>query len=157
MEVFCGRSESARALREIRDLFGIGVEAESKLGAGLFDGQLELEALMRTGAARVTTRWGKPVESGTQPRLAIEAEAHKESSELKIRTCVWRIADLLTISNSPHTGGQGRSFSSDTFGGIKALSITSHSSFVDPDHDAYGVPAARARCDSHYSDRGWRL
>jgi hypothetical protein len=65
VQVFCGRSESTRALREIRDLFGIGAEAESKLGAGLFDGQLELEALMRTGAARVTTRWDKPVERGT--------------------------------------------------------------------------------------------
>jgi hypothetical protein len=49
------RSESTRALREIRDLFGIGAEAESKLGAGLFDGQIELEALMplaRLGSRR---------------------------------------------------------------------------------------------------------
>jgi hypothetical protein len=62
--------------------------------SGLFDGQLELEAPMRTGAARVTTRWCKPVESGNQSRLAIEAEAHEESSELKIKIRVWRIADL---------------------------------------------------------------
>jgi hypothetical protein len=31
VEVFCERSESTRALHEIRDLFGIGAEAESKL------------------------------------------------------------------------------------------------------------------------------
>jgi molybdenum-dependent DNA-binding transcriptional regulator ModE len=61
-----------KALREIRDLFGIGAEAESKLRAASPEGGLALEALLRTGAARLTTRWAKPVESGTQPRRPLE-------------------------------------------------------------------------------------
>jgi hypothetical protein len=46
-----------KALREIRDLFGIGAEAQSKLGAAAPVGGPALEALVRTGAARLTTRW----------------------------------------------------------------------------------------------------
>jgi hypothetical protein len=46
-----------KSLREIRDLFGIGVEAESKLSAASSEGGLAIEALLRTGAARLTTRW----------------------------------------------------------------------------------------------------
>jgi hypothetical protein len=46
-----------KALREIRDLFGIGAEAESKLRAAVPDGGLALETLMRTGAVRLATRW----------------------------------------------------------------------------------------------------
>lgn len=46
-----------KALREIRDLFGIGAEAESKLRAASPEGGLALEALLRTGAARLTTQW----------------------------------------------------------------------------------------------------
>jgi hypothetical protein len=57
-----------KALREIRDLFKIGAEAESKLGAvASSQGGLALEALMRTGAARLTTRWAKPLETGARP------------------------------------------------------------------------------------------
>jgi histone H3/H4 len=61
-----------KALREVRDLFGIGAEAESKLNAASPEGGLALEALMRTGAARLTTRWAESVESGTQPRQPLE-------------------------------------------------------------------------------------
>jgi hypothetical protein len=46
-----------KALREIRDLLKIGADAESKLKAASPEGGLALEALMRTGAARLTTRW----------------------------------------------------------------------------------------------------
>ena len=46
-----------KVLREMRDLFGIGAEAESKLRAASPEGGLALEALLRTGAARLTTRW----------------------------------------------------------------------------------------------------
>jgi hypothetical protein len=46
-----------KALREIRDLFGIGAEAESKLRAAVRENGLAIEALMRAGAARHTTRW----------------------------------------------------------------------------------------------------
>jgi hypothetical protein len=46
-----------RAQREIRDLFGLGAEAESKLRAAAPEGGLAIEALLRTGAARLTTRW----------------------------------------------------------------------------------------------------
>lgn len=45
-----------KALREIRDLFGIGAEPESKLTAAAPEAGLALEALLRTGAARLTTR-----------------------------------------------------------------------------------------------------
>jgi hypothetical protein len=47
-----------KASREIRDLFRIGAEAESKLRAASSEGGLALEALMRTGAVRLATRWG---------------------------------------------------------------------------------------------------
>ena len=46
-----------KALREIRDLFGIGAEGEGKLKAASPESGRALEALVRTGAARVTTRW----------------------------------------------------------------------------------------------------
>jgi hypothetical protein len=67
-----------KALREVRDLFGIGAEAESKLKAAVPDGGLALEALLRNGAVRLATRWRKPVESGARPwRLAPKAETRK--------------------------------------------------------------------------------
>jgi hypothetical protein len=46
-----------KALREIRDLFGIGAEAEGKQRAASPQASVALQALMRTGAARLTTRW----------------------------------------------------------------------------------------------------
>lgn len=52
------------ALREIRDLFGLGAAAGSKLRAASPKGGLALEALVRTGAVRLVTRWAKPVEIG---------------------------------------------------------------------------------------------
>ena len=45
------------ALHEICDLFGIGAEAESKLKVAAPEGGLALEALVRSGEVRVTTRW----------------------------------------------------------------------------------------------------
>lgn len=54
-----------KTLREIRDLFGIGAEAQSKLRAASPDGGLALEALMRGEAVRLTARWGKAVEDDT--------------------------------------------------------------------------------------------
>ncbi len=56
------------ALREVRDLFKIGAEAESELRAGSSQCGLALEDLMRTGAVRLATRWAEPAESGTQSR-----------------------------------------------------------------------------------------
>ena len=41
-----------KALREIRDLFRIGAEAESKLGVAAPEASVALEALMRTGAVQ---------------------------------------------------------------------------------------------------------
>jgi hypothetical protein len=49
-----------KALREIRDLFGIGAEAESKLRAASPECGLALETLLRTGDVRLTTRWSEP-------------------------------------------------------------------------------------------------
>jgi hypothetical protein len=46
-----------KALREIRDLFGIGAEAEGKQRASSPQPSVALQALMRTGAARLMTRW----------------------------------------------------------------------------------------------------
>jgi hypothetical protein len=51
-----------KALCEIRDLFGLGAEAQSKLRAAVPEGGLALHTLMRTGAARLTKRWTMPVE-----------------------------------------------------------------------------------------------
>jgi hypothetical protein len=61
-----------KALREIRDLFGIGAEAQSKLRTAGPEGGLALRALMWTGAVRLATRWAIPVESDTQPRRTLE-------------------------------------------------------------------------------------
>jgi hypothetical protein len=62
-----------KALREVRDLFGIGAEAESKLGATASSQRgLALQALMQTGSVRLATRWAIPVESDTQPRRTLE-------------------------------------------------------------------------------------
>jgi hypothetical protein len=63
-----------KALREIRDLFKIGAEAETKLQAVVPDGGPALEALGQTGTIRITTKWGQPA-IGAQPRRpAVEPE-----------------------------------------------------------------------------------
>ena len=61
-----------KALAEIRDLFKIGAEAESKLRAASPESGLALRALMRAGAIRLTMRWTKPGEDDRSlggPRL----------------------------------------------------------------------------------------
>jgi hypothetical protein len=68
-----------KALREIRDLYSLGAEAESKLKGASGKSNLRLETLLRTGAIRLSTRWGRPAESGANAqRPAIEAEAEDE-------------------------------------------------------------------------------
>jgi hypothetical protein len=57
-----------KALREIRDLFKIGAEAESKLGAAAREGSLALEALVQTGSLRIKTRWSNHL-VGARPHI----------------------------------------------------------------------------------------
>jgi hypothetical protein len=63
-----------KALREIRDLFGIGAEAQSKLKATAPEHGLALGALVRTGAARLVTKWGPSPE--TAPQQPVELGPH---------------------------------------------------------------------------------
>ena len=52
-----------KALREVRDLFGIGAEAASKLRGTSPDGGHALDALVRSGSIRLATRWrSEPLE-----------------------------------------------------------------------------------------------
>jgi len=50
-----------KALAEIRDLFKIGAEAESKVGAAP-NGSRLLDALVRSGSVRIQTRWSDPLD-----------------------------------------------------------------------------------------------
>jgi hypothetical protein len=61
-----------KALAEIRDLFGIGAEAQSKLRTAVPEGGLAIEALLRTGAARLITRWSNHPASA-RPHIDDEA------------------------------------------------------------------------------------
>jgi len=50
-----------KALAEIRDLFKIGAEAESKAGAAP-NGSRLLDVLVRSGSVRIQTRWSDPLD-----------------------------------------------------------------------------------------------
>jgi hypothetical protein len=63
-----------KALREIRDLFKIGAEAESKLQTVVPDGGPALEALGHTGTIRLTTKWGPARNRRAASAPAVELE-----------------------------------------------------------------------------------
>jgi len=54
-----------RAMKEIRDLFGLGADAEAKIkAAATAAGGPTIEALVTSGGVAIKTRWGTPAEAG---------------------------------------------------------------------------------------------
>jgi hypothetical protein len=67
-----------KALREIRDLFKIGAEAESKLKAASPDGGLALETLARTGEVRLMRKASKTCLTARFVSYAAEGERQND-------------------------------------------------------------------------------